>query len=132
MYTVIKNRVYDTGTAQRIAAYEHNGVTETLYRKKTGEYFAHFYNISADDSKKAGWRGKEKIVPYNYEIAKEWAKMSLDESLYRELFDGKTESDENTVITVRISKKALAKLKKHQSQTGDAIGRVLERAIEAL
>jgi hypothetical protein len=132
VYTVINNRVYNTDTAKKIAEYKHNGVTETLYRKKTGEYFAHFYNAKADDTNKAGWHGKEKIAPYDYETARAWAEISLDKGLYRELFDGEAETDEGAVIPVRISKKALAKLKKYQSQTGESIGRALERAIGTL
>jgi hypothetical protein len=129
---VIKNRVYDTGTARKIATYNHSGVTETLYRKKTGEYFAHFYNKHADGTDRAGWHGKEKIVPYDYETAKNWASLSLDEKLYKELFEGEAADDGRVVITARVSKDALAKLKKRQSQTGETIGAALERAIELL
>jgi hypothetical protein len=129
MRTVIKNRVYNTDTAQKIAVYEHGSVTETLYRKKTGEFSAYFYNADADNDNRAGWRGKEKIAPYDFETARAWAEMSLDEKCVRELFDGVLDDGATTVASVRISRATLAKMRKAQSETGETIGEIVDRLV---
>ena len=83
MYTVIKNKVYNTDTARQVAQYEHNSIIETLYRKQTGEYFMHFHDSSAsDDDMRAGWNGKDKVAPYDFETAKAWAEISLDKERF--------------------------------------------------
>jgi hypothetical protein len=130
--TVIKNKVYDTATAQEITRHEHNDVTETLYRKKTGEYFAHFYNATADDTYKAGWHGKDKIAPFDFEEAKAWGLLRLDSDRYRELFEGQVGSDDIVGITVRISAESLARLRKVQSETGETIAKILDRLVASI
>ena len=131
MYTVIKNKVYDTDKAQEIATYKYDGVTETLYRKKTGEYFMHFFNANADDNEKAGWNGKDKITPYDFETARTWAELSLDKESYDNLF-GISAAEGTEVITIRIKSKTLAKIRKMQSKTGESIGKIIENAIAAI
>ncbi|MCL2757320.1 MAG: hypothetical protein FWD43_04485 [Coriobacteriia bacterium] len=133
MYTVIKNRVYDTATAKAIAEYKHGSITQTLYRKKTGEYFAHFYDSSAhDDDRRAGWAGKDKIAPYDFETAKIWAELYLGEEKRDELFKGVVSSEETVVMTVKIKKPAAAKLRKLQSETGESVSQLFEKAIACL
>ena len=48
MKKIIKGKVYDTDTARELASWANGGnwrdfshLEETLYRKKTGEYFLH-------------------------------------------------------------------------------------------
>jgi hypothetical protein len=127
MRTVIKNKVYDTTTAAWIADYTHSGVTETLYRKKTGEYFAHFFNERAEDTDKAGWRGKEKVVPYDFDTARAWGELRLDKARYKELFGGDTGESGSTVVSIRVSRATLAKMRKAQSETGESIGQIFDR-----
>jgi hypothetical protein len=132
MYTVIRNRVYNTATTTKIADYTHNGVTETLYRKKNGEYFVHFYNEDADDTDKAGWHGKEKIVPYDFETARSWGMLRLDEGRFTELFAGEADATDITSITIRVSRDSLAKLRKTQSETGETMSRIVDRMVAQL
>ena len=132
MYTVIKNKVYDTSTAKSIAEYHSDGLKETLYRKKTGEYFCHFYDEDADNEDyRAGWRAKEKIVPYDYETARDWARISLDEAKYERLFGDSAECG-TTTVTVRISQAAADRLYARQSATGETVGQIIERLAESV
>jgi hypothetical protein len=129
MYTVIKNKVYDTSTAKAIAEYHHEGVTETLYRKKTGEYFCHLYDTAAsDDDRRAGWHGKEKIAPYDYATARAWAELKLDKETFESLFESSAQCGE-TILAVRMSQAAADKVRAMQSATGETIGQIMERLI---
>lgn len=133
MYTVIKNKVYDTKTARQIAKCEYESITETLYRKQTGEYFLHLYDEAAgDDDKRAGWKGKEKIAPYDFETARAWAELSLDKEHYAKLFEGTTDETDTVAMTVKMKKASAAKLRKLQSETGESVSDLLERAVAKL
>jgi len=129
MYTVINNKVYNTETARKVAEHRHGSVVETLYRKKTGEYFAHFYDSEASDNdRRAGWKGKDKIAPYDYVTAYAWAEMSLDKEEFARLFLD-TEDTETEVFSVRISKACAAKLRRAQAETGIQLGQLVEQAV---
>lgn len=84
MKKIIAGRLYDTETATKIAdyhsSYPYNDFgyyEESLYRKKTGEFF--LYGEGGPASKYAKsvgqneWRGSEKIIPISYENAQKWA-----------------------------------------------------------
>ena len=133
MYTVIKNKVYNTETARMIARYEHKTLTETLYRKQTGEYFMHFFDSAAsDDDNRAGWKGKDKIAPYDFETARAWAELRLDKAQYEELFEGTVDESKIVVMTIKIDKASAAKLRKLQSETGETVSQLLEKAVAYL
>lgn len=95
MKRIIKNKVFDTETARAVGTVEHGDsgadtrYSETLYRKKTGEYFVYGQGGSntryavADDS---GWIPGENIMQLRYEQAREWAKAELPDEIYRKEF----------------------------------------------
>lgn len=120
MRTVIKNKLYDTATAKVIGRYyipdSQDNITETLYRKKTGEYFLH---------KTADGR-PEKVIPLSYEDAKTWGKMSLCELGYNKAFLGKIRSN---VVSVTLSTEARSALEQEQSKTGKTYNEILDALI---
>jgi len=133
MYTVIKNKVYNTETAREIARCEYGTITETLYRKQTGEYFMHFHDTAASDSdRRAGWKGKDKVAPYDFETARAWAELSLEKEQYSRLFEGTTKEADTVAMTFKIKKASAAKLRKLQSETGESVSDLLERAVASL
>lgn len=85
MKKVINGKMYNTDTAKEIKSWIRNPnsswsdftyLQETLYQKKTGEYFLHgcggartqYRNVCSDGSVSAG----EKIIPLSDENAKIW------------------------------------------------------------
>ena len=89
MKKVINGKVYDTTTAKRLGEYEPSPYTsdfhwycETLYQKKTGEFFLHGEgNAASKYSRSCGqneWCGSEKILPMTYAEAQSWAEEHLD------------------------------------------------------
>lgn len=95
MKRIINGKKYDTETAKE-KAYASNGAAgsfsyyaETLYKKKTGEFFLYGeggplteYSQKCSDGS-IGW-GK-KIVPLTETEAKEWAEQNANEK-YEEIF----------------------------------------------
>ena len=83
MKKIISNKVYDTNTAQKLGDWDNGHYTndfaycaETLYRKKTGEYFLHgeghaLSKYASHSGNSSGWG--EKIIPMSYTEAQTWA-----------------------------------------------------------
>ncbi len=100
MKKIINGKMYNTETAKKLGEY-WNGkdyrsfgfCTETLYLKKTGEYFLH--GKGGAMSKYCSYYGNmycdgEAITPFTKVEAKEWAEDHLDADEYEEIF-GKVE-----------------------------------------
>jgi len=96
MKKIINGRRYDTNTAQFLgyAGYSHSGDfsfwRETLYRKKTGEFFLH--GIGGAMSRYARqigqneWTGGEEIIPLSPKKAQEWAEKHLEVEKFELIF----------------------------------------------
>lgn len=97
MKKIINGKLYNTETAKEVASY-HDGkswrdfshIEETLYRKKTGEYFLHgeggpstCYSHRCSDNT---WGCGEVIKPFTEAEAKKWAERNLDADEYIEIF----------------------------------------------
>ena len=98
MRKIIKGRMYDTETAEEIAsAYsranrgDFRWFEETLYRKKTGEFFLYGEGGPLTKYAEVGENGREKwsgekFIPLDIEEAKRWCEKEIDVSEYIELF----------------------------------------------
>ena len=81
MNIMISGRRYNTETAKKLGCYNHvvpdvdNCYHETLYRKKSNEYFLYFRNAS-----------ESRITPISIKKAMEWAKIHLDGDEYEIIF----------------------------------------------
>lgn len=103
MKRIIKNKVYDTKTARRLASNSYSNPRdfdfweETLYQKKTGEYFLHGEggprSRYAEQVSINTWSGGERIIPVTEEEAREWAEKNLDGDEYESIFDPIPEED---------------------------------------
>lgn len=96
MKKILNGKLYDTDTAKEVGFYSNGyGVGdfqycyETLYRKKTGEFFLYGrggamskYCERYDNMRSGG----DVIIPYTEEEAKEWAVENMDADDYMELF----------------------------------------------
>lgn len=139
MRKIIKGKMYDTDTAVSIGDWgtgyrsDLDYCGETLYRKRTGEYFVH--GEGGARSKYAqpdfgGWSGGSAIVPLSYDAAREWAERHLDADTYETEF-GKV-SEGEAVVSARVSLAAKRALEREAVRTGETQARVVERLLESL
>ena len=118
MRTVIKNRLYDTSTAKAIGHYipPEGAASETMFRKKNGEYFLH--RVFSDKP--------EMIVPLDYKDASTWGKMSLCDLDYNKAFLGSVQS---SVVKVTLTREARGLLESEQSRTGKTYNEILSSLV---
>lgn len=96
MKEIIDGRMYNTDTAKWLASYNNGlGATdfrvyeETLYRKKTGEYFLHGSGGAMSKYSRAvgnSWCGSEEIIPLSKNLAKKWTEDHCTADTYIEIF----------------------------------------------
>lgn len=123
MKKIIGGKLYDTLTAAKIACcYSEepptapNFLQETLYRKKTGEFFLH--GKGGSESKyaklKGGkqWCGAEAIIPLSYESAQSWAEKNLDTIQYEGVFGPIAESNAKKTVTLYLQENILEQAKR--------------------
>lgn len=129
MKKVIKGKVYDTETAQRLAEYAPNPYRsdfhyfcETLYRKKTGTFFLHGegnaaskYAISCGQHE---WCGGEKIIPLTYAEAQAWAEEHLDGDEYIEIFGDPENQHGRGMLSLSLSAATIAKARQQAAKKG--------------
>lgn len=135
-------RWYDTETATKVASYnngaELNGPyfeSETLYRKRTGEYF--LYGKGGEQTPYAvraasGWVPGDLITPVTRKEAVEWAKEHMNPDAMREEFsipDKAEGKGGRKHVGARISPRARALLNRIVSETGMTQSDVVENAI---
>lgn len=113
MKKVINNRLYNTDTAHELGTWANmadvrnfNRFTETLYQKRTGEYF--IYGKGGPASKYAEtigqntWSGGEKIIPMTFENARKWVEDHLDADEYEAIFGLPSEDDAPVTLSLQI------------------------------
>jgi predicted transcriptional regulator len=130
MKKIINGKRYDTDTAIQVGEWENmidvldmHHFTETLYRKRTGEYFIYGVgNAGSKYSRSTGnntWCGGSAIIPLTYDAAREWAEDHMDADEYEAEFGEVSEDgDGDVVISIRVSPAAKAALDKAAAQTG--------------
>lgn len=140
MKKIINGKKYDTTTAQKLGFFDNNkvgaaSVVESLYRKRTGEFFLlgeggpmSKYAVSTGGG---NWAGGTAIIPLSWESARAWAEEHLDAAAYEAIFGEVAEDDSKTVMSVRISAAALEKAKREASKSGSTLSALVEAAIAA-
>lgn len=144
MKKIIKNKLYDTERAQLLGEYAPNPdqsdfsyFVETLYRKKTGEFFLHGEGSAASKyARSCGQNercGGEKIVPLTYAEAQAWAEEHLDGDDYIAIF-GEPEEDNGSVaaLNIRISAAKMQKLRQAAGKQGVSLVDLVESMIDEL
>ena len=143
MRKIRNGKAYDTETAREVGSHENmydasdfHWYEETLYRKRTGEYFLHGrgnamtrYAVSTGTS---SWRGGEEITPLSYTEATDWAEEYLDAEAYEAEFGEVPEGDDDTVpVTLRLSAEAAQLLERAASKAGQTKAQTANDAIVA-
>ena len=143
MKKIIGGRKYDTTTATKVGEYEdglksdYRYFSETLYRKRGGEYFLHGYGHGrsryATQLGDGYWGTGERIIPLSYEDARKWAEEHLDADDYESEFGAVGEDEgESVVLSVRVSPAAKSALDRVAARTGRSKGDIVTEALLAL
>lgn len=135
MKRIICGKVYDTETATEVAScqrgvrYGFDYIEETLYRKRTGEFFLH--GLGGSETKYAeradgGFAPGECIVALSYGQAMEWAASHMPVSHFDALFGN---SDGDVVMSVRVKSSTRDKLRRLSSESGRKQGAILDELV---
>lgn len=143
MKKIIKNKVYDTDTAQLIKQADHPNITngegsckQSLYRKKTGDYFLFvdgartdvFHNLALDNN---AHDRESHIYPLTYEQARAWAESEMTADEWLENFEP-VEDDSLTAFNLTLSASAVSKFRLAAQRQQISQRELMERLIETL
>lgn len=127
MKKIINNRLYDTDTAKAVSPRIDRGSIDdifygqTLYRKRTGEYFLH----------REGYRGVEDAIqPQTYDEAREWAAENLDADQYISLFGAIDEDGSRTQLGLTVSTAVAEKARRAAASQGISLSAYVESLIQ--
>lgn len=140
MKKVINGRLYNTDTAKELATYDYGSpadfshFTETLYRKRNGEYF--IYGEGGPASRYAqraygddAFIGGEKIVPMKLEAARKWGERALDGDEYEKIFGRPDEDGEMQNLHVQVDGEQYRQLKDRAVQDDTSVAGVIRSAL---
>lgn len=130
MRKIIANKNYDTDTAVLVGEWNNREydsfdyVAESLYRKRTGEYFLHGEGGArsryAESHGNNSWGAGETIMPLSVESATKWAESHLTADAYESEFGKVSEGDKLTSLHLSVSaykKLSLAAAKRCMSRS---------------
>ena len=141
MKKIINGKVYDTEKAAELASWSNGGtwndfrhVEETLYRKKTGEFFLYGavgpMTQYAEQVELNGWSSGSRIMPMTYAEAAKWAEEHLDGDDYEAIFGEVVEDESKVSVTYRLSTAAVETVKRRAAAAGIGISEYLESLIK--
>lgn len=139
MKKIISGKSYDTTTARYVGGISAGngdrlyGWSESLYVKRTGEYFLHGEGGPGSQySRQTGfnnWSGSEEIRPLPYAEARAWAEKHLDAAKFEAEFGVVDEDDSRTVLSVSVSTAAADKARRAAAEAGLSLSAYIESAL---
>lgn len=140
MKKIINNKRYDTETARCIGSNSYsyprdfNWWTETLYCKRTGEYFllgeggpASKY---AERVEQNSWRGGKQLIPLEYEKACKWAEENLTADEYESEFVVVTEDETAETVTISLPSATIAKLRRNAQERNMSVSKLIASMLD--
>lgn len=141
MKKIINNKAYDTETAKELGSWDNGrygndfgAVSETLYRKKTGEFF--LYGEGGPMTKYAvaegsnSWRGGSRIMPLSFQEAREWAEEHLNGEEYEAIFGEVVEDDSRVQVCYSLSAQAAETIKRRAAELGISASAYVESLVK--
>lgn len=138
MKKIINGKLYDTETAKEVGLRAHGGdprdfhyFVERLYRKRTGEYFLHGEGGPMTQYARTigqnQWSGGEKIMPLDYQAAREWAEKYMDADDYMEEFGPVSEdgNGERTVLTISLDVATAERIRRAAQEAGMSVSALI-------
>lgn len=139
MKKIIRGKVYDTDTAREVGSWSSDHYAndfawyaETLYQKKTGEYFLHGEGNAASPYRQRCydmWAAGDQLVPFGYDEARKWAEEHLEADEYIAEFGEPSEDEGTYAVRVDLSAAAKAKLDEMRSRDGITLAQAIERCV---
>ena len=139
MKKIINGKLYSTETAESLGEYATNlsrrdfhYYEETLYRKRTGEFF--LYGCGGPASRYAvpsygGYTGGESILPMSYEAARTWAEGHLCADEYEEIFGEVVEDDSKTAMSFSLRADTCDRIKRGAAEAGLSLSAYLDQLV---
>lgn len=135
MKKIINNKKYDTTTAREVGSDSYSNPrdfhhwSETLYCKRTGEYFLHGEggpaSKYAERVEQNSWSGGEQIIPLSYANARKWAEEHLSADEFEAEFGEVTEDETAETITISMPAVLLARLRREAQANGTSVSKLL-------
>lgn len=141
MKKIINGKRYDTDGAKEVAMWSNvdnwtdfHFYKESLYRKRTGEYFLYGKgNAASKYAESVGqncWDSGEEIIPLTEENARKWAEEHLTGDEYEEIFGEVNEDDEDSNYTIKLSPVLNKKLEHAAVEQGISKADIIRKLIE--
>lgn len=140
MKKIISGKVYDTSTAKELGFWskgdgwgDFSYRCETLYRKKTGEFFLHGeggpMTCYAQATGQNSWSGGSRIMPLNYAEAKAWAEEKLEADEYEEIFGKVTEDESRQQVCLSLSAATVETIRRRAGEMGISASAYIEQLV---
>lgn len=141
MKKIINNKVYDTDTAKRVGSWDNgrdygdfSAVEETLYQKKTGEFFLHGWGgANTQYAEPAGtnwWSSGARIMPLSFAEAREWAEKHLSAEAFEGTFGAVAEDESRVQVCYSLSAQAAETVKRRAAEAGISASAYIESLIK--
>ena len=141
MKKIINSKRYDTEKAAEVGCWSNDRnardfghCSETLYRKRTGEYFLYGeggpmskYRRAVDQN---SWRGGEDINPLTVEEARRWAEEKLEADEYEAEFGEIAEDDSRTVLSISMAASLAEKLRREAAKAEMTLSAYIESKLQ--
>lgn len=137
MKRIISGKLYNTDTARRVGSWDNgrygkdfNRLSESLYLKKTGEFFLH--GEGGPLTQYAEWHGDnersggERIIPLSIDAAKEWAEERLHADEYEAIFSQVEEGPESLYLS-NVPPDVVAAIRSEAKELGITMTEVVAR-----
>lgn len=142
MKKIINGKAYDTDTAQKVAEWSNglgyrdfSWIEETLYRKRTGEYFLFGeggpMTRYAESCGSNSWSSGSRISPLSYRDAAAWAEEHLDADDYEAIFGVVIEDDTKRTVAYNLSVSAIEQLRRMSEAQARSASEILDELIRA-
>lgn len=133
MKKIINNKVYDTATARNLGGWTTTQdpsspvyLSETLYRKKNGEFFL-YCSGRPSSVPGASMALDEKILPLTFDQASEWGQAHLPEAAFSATFGRISSTDDRRItVTLSVSSALWDAAKKEASRRGVTLSGLVE------